>query len=635
MSEARDPLELLRLADPVASTDLPDGRSQEARALLREISGAGGNTRRRLALALSLGLAVTAVAGATSFGQTVVRGSIERFGAWVGGDPGSPASPAEQKAFEELNVEAYARFRENTRLRLLMTRTVAGKRFRLLGFRDGSSLCLRLIRADRPGGRSITACVPTRELDAPAVVAASGTLSFGRPEIRVSGVIGFADDEVERVDVVRQRSGKSRAALANNAFLSLRARPAGTVQRHPPPDEVVEIRALSGGVSRWVEFVTAYGIYPRRLRGAPVFVRDFERPKPAALPGPVQSVPATPASVRWIESMEPRGRRLNLERFRYARALQPDPNSSFRVGVVLNGLDRGLPTKEVPLCVTSLEPLTRTRSLGFRCGRAADLFRRHGAFVLTSSGWFSSSGGGLQFERVAGLASDGVASMELYFHEGRRESVPLKDNTFALLVSRADLPAKLVARDRRGHAIKIEVLPGPGRVLRCPERSLAALRAPRRRPGPIGQLDLGRRTLGGHQILGRTLPQIIAVLGRPVAVSAAHNRQYVRYGPPWQRRLSISFRPRRHGRLVAVALSFDDVNLTERRLGLLLRRKPAALQRAIQKIYGKEYELVEPFGSLRYWGGCGATFDAVGTNRSLTFGMYEPRWRPYLSLRRD
>ena len=123
----------------------------------------------------------TSAARTTRFPSAPARlfGSSEAppFGlsSWLRGEPGEPASAGEQAGFSERNAASYASFPADTTLRLLRRETVGGKTLSLLGFRNSSSLCLRLIRADLPAGRGENQCVTLRELErypAPALVAA-------------------------------------------------------------------------------------------------------------------------------------------------------------------------------------------------------------------------------------------------------------------------------------------------------------------------------------------------------------------------------------------------------------------------------------------------------------------------------
>ena len=129
-------------------------------------------------------------------------------------------------------------------MRLLLSRPVGGTTFNLLGFRNGDAYCLRLARADRPNGIGRNECLRAEELRGRvALVAGDAYFSVGDPAQTVRGVFGFANDDVEAVSV-RRTLGTERVPVENNVFLTLKAQPSGTVQRHPLPDHVLALTAL-------------------------------------------------------------------------------------------------------------------------------------------------------------------------------------------------------------------------------------------------------------------------------------------------------------------------------------------------------------------------------------------------------
>ena len=179
--------------------------------------------------------AIAATAGilvATAF----ATGLADRFGAWVTGTPGRPAPPGLQHGFEELNRAAYAAFPAGTKLRLLLSRTVSGTTFSLLGFRNGDAYCLRLIRTDHPDAIGRNECLRAEELSGvPALVTGDVWFSVGDPAKNINGVYGFAADDVRSLVVERLR-GADRVPVVNNVFLSL-ARHACRERAEPPGAE--------------------------------------------------------------------------------------------------------------------------------------------------------------------------------------------------------------------------------------------------------------------------------------------------------------------------------------------------------------------------------------------------------------
>jgi hypothetical protein len=84
---------------------------------------------------------------------------------------------------------------------------------------------------------------------------------------------------------------------------------------------------------------------------------------------------------------------------------------------------------------------------GGGCSPYPDLFKR-------SPISFGTSGDGPgEFVRVAGVVSDDVARLQVVLVNNQRLNVQLVDNTFATGVSRADLPARLVAYGSDGKVI--------------------------------------------------------------------------------------------------------------------------------------------------------------------------------------
>jgi len=216
--------------DVLIRAALPD-----AHPVVRVCSGGCILRRRRSVFALAA-LAALALIGVA---VAVAAGGLHSFSAWLTGSPGKLAPAADQSGFAHRNAEAFAQFPAGTKVRLLGTTDVSGKVFNLLGFRDGASLCLRVVRADLPSGRGANECASLTELEQsppPAVVLDSPWFSFGSPALSASGVYGFADDTVKKIEVVRERSGTQTVPVRSNAFLALLAHPSGTVGQHPPAD---------------------------------------------------------------------------------------------------------------------------------------------------------------------------------------------------------------------------------------------------------------------------------------------------------------------------------------------------------------------------------------------------------------
>jgi hypothetical protein len=175
-----------------------------------------------------------------------------------------------QEGFNVRNRVSLAAFPVGTKLRLLLRERVSGTSFDLLGFRNGDAYCLRLVRTDRPGGRGSNQCLRADELHGhAALVADNAWFRVGSPEVSITGVYGFASDDVKSVRVTRAR-GASVALVTNNVCLSLRGQFSGTVQHHPAPNPVVAVAArLRNGQLRNIPYVIpGGGILPGGARPA-------------------------------------------------------------------------------------------------------------------------------------------------------------------------------------------------------------------------------------------------------------------------------------------------------------------------------------------------------------------------------
>ena len=177
---------------------------------------------RTVATAAVLAAALLAAAAyAAGFGDT--------FSSWLTGSPGAPAPAAEQQGFAQRNHVAFASFPAGTKLRLLLRNGVGGTSFDLLGFRNGDAYCLRLVRTDLPQGIGRNECLRAEELRGHAALVANDVwFSVGKPAQSITGVYGFAADDVIALRVTRAR-GEERVPVKNNVFLSLTSQPSGTV----------------------------------------------------------------------------------------------------------------------------------------------------------------------------------------------------------------------------------------------------------------------------------------------------------------------------------------------------------------------------------------------------------------------
>ncbi len=501
-----DPLDALARANPAPTANLPDGRSPQAQALLALLlspheavtstngssTSSVGRPRRcgRAGVAAALAFTLLVVLAGTSLGQSLASGLLERLSGWLTGAPGAVAPAQDSGSFAEANAAAYAKFPAGSDLRLLLHGQAAGLGFDLLGFRQGDSICLRLVRADYRSDHRSPVCMPRRELasiDPPAVVAGSVRYSLGgdpscddrevcrdyRPTASVQATFGLVGDDVSGVKLRTFGDRSISARLGNSGFLALTPSP----REGDPRDTVVAASAKRTDGSRLavplVHPDIRYFSSERELASKPLVASD--------LPGPVQ-LDYEPAggSIGWLLRRESRGDAFsNRDQMMehtgssdFARAVQPDPASAYRVGFTLLRVEaeqyggsgnRG----KTLLCVQALPPL-ESDALRGACAPPDKLFAARPQQMIVADPAGTPGGPILlaaasrpdsQFPAVVGAVSDDVATLRLYFAHGAAEQVPIKDNAFALQVAGIKYPAKLVAYDASGRVIGMELIP--------------------------------------------------------------------------------------------------------------------------------------------------------------------------------
>lgn len=600
------------------------------------------------ALAVILGTALSPLGPAVA---GVVGEAFDGLSSWLGGQPGEPAAPAEQAGFAARNDASYAAFPAGTQVRLLRRESHGGQSFSFLGFRNGTSLCLRLVKADRPAGRGANQCVTLRELRqsaAPALVASEAWFRFGSPETTVEGVFGFADDTVRMVEVRRLRSGWREAPVEGNVFLALEARPTGTVKNYPPRDPIVQVRAVRHDGERVpVPFIASdFADYGAGIPDEPSYL-GFKRPDPAELPGPAKKdARFGGGTIAWLDRREERGGawtpddRLvsHFGKLVFAHAVRPDPEDPFRLGIALIEVSDQSRLKHVApgtviLCSSDLRPLQRGPT-GASCltDREAPSWFAPGRPLTTSYM------GPEQITRFSGLAADEVARIELHLASGRVIPAALRDNAYTVSAPTAQFPAKLVTYDNQGRVIGLDVFGGAPRPVPCPpaafSRPVSELPAPR----SYERLDLSGPTVNGQPIFGHSVAEVTAALGKPdrvayFSIMNGHREPTLFYGGTSQASAALLVRfGWRQERLRAISLSYQSPSLVDARLGHVLRMQPAELERRIASTYGAQYRLSTPYGSEPARG-CLAVFETAdkAVQLSLVLNPRRPS-RPSLVL---
>ena len=165
-------------------------------------------------------------------------------------------------------------------------------------------------------------------------------------------------------------------------------------------------------------------------------------------------------TVSWLFNHQPRGASLaaagirltdtvgsHWQPVRFARVVQPNPRSSYRVVLSLIG-KRGR-----NICMT--EFLGRTALSG---GCAIGLGLKPFTFTTGSS---DRGAAGSAARLITGVASDDVARMALAFEDGHATLIPFKNNVFIALLPKASTARLLVAYDRQGRVMRMTRIPAP------------------------------------------------------------------------------------------------------------------------------------------------------------------------------
>lgn len=607
---------------------------------------------RRALLALALVLLASTASAFSPVGPALAslgRDAFDGLSSWLQGEPGEPASSEEQAGFSKRNAASYASFPSDTKLRLLARQTVGGKTLSLLGFRSGSSLCLRLVRTDLPAGRGENQCVTLRELDrypTPALVADGAAFRFGADTLFADGVVGFADDTVAAVEVRRVRSGWTSVRVASNVFLAMSARPSGSVKNPPPLDQVVQVRAVTRAGERIrVPFVANdAGDYGQGLPGVPSYLKAPST-RPEDLPGPRNvDVRFAGGTIGWLERREERGEpfepagpeiRSFLGERVFGRRIQPDPESAVRVGATLfrasaDSRMQNVPPGALVLCVTEIRPLGR--GTGYGCNTPDS----HGLFPAGDPMSFTSMGPE-QITQLAGVAADQVAAIDLYLASGRIVPAALRDNAFLVQAPTTQLPGKLVAYNADRRVIGIHPMSGAARPAPCPPAAISGSAS--QSPRSYERVDLGTAQINGSEIFGRSVAEVVAALGKPDHTGHFSSTNGIREptlfygGDSHGAALEVRFGVRQK-RLRAFSLTFNSARVADARVGQVLRIQPLELQRRIAAAYGDRYDLGVAYGS-QPGRGCLGIFETKRRNMTITFGVNpyaSPRPRPTLTL---
>ena len=129
-------------------------------------------------------------------------------------------------------------------------------------------------------------------------------------------------------------------------------------------------------------------------------------------------------------------------------------------------------------------------------------------------------------------------------------------------------------------------------------------------------VDLATGRVDGHSILGRTVAQVTAALGRPDFRVGPRLRHRIGYGTPSNFSTEVIFR-RSGGVERAWSIVFERGSVRNAKVGDLLQRS-GGLQDAVLTHYGTTFRLVRSYGCKRT--GCSGEFAARSGVIHLTFG---------------
>lgn len=448
-----------------------------------------------LATAVLVGVVFAAVALARSFGS---------FSGWLTGEPGKPASAAQQRAFNRA-TRSWEGFPGGTELRQLAQTSVGGATYTLYGFRGAGSLCLRLVVTGNQSSHEL-ACPPLSQLrssfEPVLVVVADYGVGVGKkpasataplpiasirpPEALVT--LGIVADGVDHVQVAHRDSGTSNAVVSGDAFLSVDYAPSSG-------SRLTNVWAGAGGKRVAVPFTL-----PSALFSWPTATRPHLL---AHGPATVQRV-VHGGAILWLAHREPVGIPVPktvhhivgvLPSVIFAREITPDPSAPERMVVSVrpagNVYSGGHLLNKLQVCA---EVVGGRYVGGGGCWPAGRLFS------TAPFSWGVAGDGSNQYVTIAGLASDDVARLRLYLGTGQQETVPLHDNGYIVNAPSPAFPLRLVGYDSHGLVIGVITLRGAtGRPAGTPTPAQPVANARWRRvlKNSAGEVFVAPSTTGG------------------------------------------------------------------------------------------------------------------------------------------
>ena len=166
------------------------------------------------------------------------------------------------------------------------------------------------------------------------------------------------------------------------------------------------------------------------------------------------------------------------------------------------------------------------------------------------------------------------------------------------------------------------------RLLLLSALAVLALPAVGAQAAPGHTVDLANGRVDGHSVLGRTVAQVTAALGRPDFRVGPRSRYRIGYGTPSDFSTEVIFR-RRGGVQRAWSIVFERGVVRDLKVGDLLQRS-AALQKAVLAQYGTTFRLVRSY-ACKNKTECSGEFVARNGPIHLTFGT-QPVTRTWLTI---
>ncbi len=433
---------------------------------------------RRLAVVLVIVVAAV-------FATIAIAGSFGGFRSWLSGLPGRPASTEEQRAFDR-GTRSWAGFPKGTSLRLLTREAVGGATYTLFGFRADGALCLRLVVSGNESVHQL-ACTPLsllRSTTEPAIVVGADE-GFGEAKPSPAGptltslhqvsqayvTYGIVADGIQRVEIANYNGRPTNAVLDGDAFL--------TVDDAPSVSEyLAHVWAIRSGRRVAIPFTLPGGVPSLGFAPTPPALTAHG---PTAVQRAVHR-----GTIGWLTRREPVGTAVtkNIHHLftphgatvHYQREIAPDPRAPERMVVSLVSAPVG---QQLCLnvvggrygggsdCWPSDQPFSSGQNAFGSSDGVPTGIQVNGAYAPFS--WIESQAGPVipaskrsnQYDTIAGLASDTVATLRLYLGNGQTEPVPLHDNGYIVEAPTVDYPLRLVADDSRGRVIGIVTFSGP------------------------------------------------------------------------------------------------------------------------------------------------------------------------------